>query len=482
MSLKQKAVKGVVWTAAQNWGTQAVSLVIFFVLARLLGPADFGLVALANVFLAFMQIFLAEGFAKALIQRQQITQTHLDTVFWLNFGVSILLCGATLLGAPWIAGLFESPELAPVLRWFSVLFLITSFSTVQQAVLEREFEFRAMAIRSLIAICLSGLVGVGMALAGLGVWSLVGQQLTYELVAAIVLWRLSDWRPGLAVGLKPLRELWNFGAMTFGFNAITFVHTRADDLLIGYFLDATALGYYSLAYRILTIMTYLLVNTSNQVALPTFSRLQDDLEQFRRAYYRVVQLTSLVAFPTFVGVALLAEPLILVIFGDQWLPTVPVLQLLSLAGIIRSITFFKSSVLLALDKPHWRLAYGAFDMVLNVVAFAIAVRWGIVAVAFAYFMRAYLVFPIGQWLVARLIHLPWLTYLRQFVAPVLSTVAMTAAILALQSLLGDSLPPLALIVVSTIAGAAVYSLSIVVFAPDLYQELRRLARLALGSA
>ncbi len=137
-------------------------------------------------------------------------------------------------------------------------------------------------------------------------------------------------------------------------------------------------------------------------------------------------------------------------------------------------------MLLTLSKPHWRLAYGTLDMVLNIVAFVIAVRWGIVAVAFAYFLRAYLVFPIGQWLVARLLHLPWLTYLRQFVAPVLSTAVMTAAIVGLQSLLGDSLRLLALIIVNMIAGAVVYGLSIVVIAPDLYQGLRKLARLALG--
>lgn len=480
MDLKQKVAKGVVWTAVQNWGSQAVSLVVFFILARLLGPADFGLVALANVFLAFMQVFLAQGFAKALIQRRQINQTHLDTVFWLNFGVSVVLCASTVLSASWISEWFEAPELVPILRAFSVLFVITSFSTVQQAVLERAFAFKAIALRSLVAIALSGVVGVAMALAGLGVWSLVGQQMVYEVVAVLVLWRLSDWRPGLNVAIAPLKELWNFGMTTFGFNALTFFHTRADDLLIGYFFDATALGYYSLAYRILTIMTYLLVNTSNQVALPTFSRLQDDLDQLRRAYYRATQLTSLIAFPAFVGVAVLAQPLVVVIFGEQWLPAVPVLQLLSLSGVMRSVTFFKSSVLMAMDKPHWRLCLGLVDTTLNVVAFVLAVRWGIEAVALAYLIRAYVMFPVGQWVVVALIEVPWLTYLKQFIGPLVSTAVMAMVMVSLDWVAGDSLSPLALVAVSTTSGMLTYGVAVMVVAPDLFKEVQQLTRLAFG--
>lgn len=479
MSLKKKAIKGVLWTAIQNWGSQAVSLVVFFVLARLLGPADFGLIALANVFLAFLQIFLSEGFAKALIQRKIVEPAHLDTVFWLNFGMSVLLCGITLATAGWIANSFDEPALAPVLRGFSILFIIASFSTVQQAVLERKFDFRAIAMRSLLGISISGVIGVAMALAGLGVWSLVGQQITYELIASITLWRLSDWRPGWQISLPHLRELWTFGMTTFGFNVLTFFHTRADDLLIGYFLDSTALGYYSLAYRIFTIMSTLLANTINQVALPAFSRLQDDLEQLRQAYYWLTKLTSLVAFPAFLSVAILAQELIGVIFGDQWLPAVPVLQLLSLAGMMRAVTFFKSSILMAMNKPDWRLYLGLIDTTLNVVAFIIAVQWGITAVALAYVIRFYVMFPFGQWIVGALIRAPFLTYLNQFTAPVLSAGSMAVAMVGTRTWLYENAAPWVVLVVCSSVGLLVYGLAIVVFAPDLFRKVQELTRLAL---
>ncbi len=482
MNIKQKALKAIVWSAIQNWGSQAGSLLVFFVLARLLSPKDFGLVALANVFLAFMQIFLSEGFAKALIQRKQLDKAHLDTTFWLNLGFGLILCSITLFSANWIGNFFKEPNLAPILRGFSVLFIIASFSTVQQAVLERQFAFKAIALRSLIGVMISGIVGIGMALAGFGVWSLVSQQITYELVAVIVLWRLSDWRPSFQVSLTHFKDLWHFGITTLGFNFLSFCSTRGDDLLIGYYIDATALGYYSLAYKILTIMTQLLVSTSNQVALPIFSRLQDDLAQFRRVFYRATQFTSLIAFPTFLGVVILAPEAISVIFGEKWLPSVPVLQILAFEGIRRSVSFFKSSVLLAMDKPHWRLNFSLINAILNIIAFAIAVRWGIIAVAFAYVIRGYLMFPVGQWMVSLLIHTPILTYLRQFLAPLGSAILMMLSMAILKGWLPQSIQPYLTILICSLGGIGVYGLSIRLFAPELFQQLQEFLRLTLAKS
>ncbi|MEL4894379.1 oligosaccharide flippase family protein [Crocosphaera sp. Alani8] len=339
-------------------------------------------------------------------------------------------------------------------------------------------EFKVIALRSLFAVLISGVVGIGMALQGFGVWSLVGQQMMYELVAVVVLWRLSDWRPSWRISMGHFRDLWHFGITTLGFNFLSFFSTRADDFLIGYFLGVEALGLYSLAYRILTIMTQLLVSTSNQVALPTFSRLQENLEQFRRAFYRATQLTSVVAFPTFLGMVVLAPQVILTVFGEQWLASVLVLQILAFDGLRRSVSFFKSSVFLAMDKPHWRLNLSLVNATLNVIAFAIAVRWGIVAVALAYVIRGYIMFPIGQWMVSILIHAPLKIYLKQFLAPLISTILMTTAIIGVKILFIEILTPLALIVICTVSGIVIYGLAIRLLASEIWKDLLRLFSLA----
>lgn len=480
MNIKQKAIRGFVWSAIQNWGSQTGGLIVFFVLARLLPPETFGLVALANVFLAFMQIFLEQGFAQALIQRQQIDPEHLDTAFWTSVTIGGILSLTSFLGAEVVATFFRQPQLTPILQWFSLLFLINSFSNVQRAILERKFAFKALAVRSLVGILIGGITGVIMAYLGFGVWSLVGQQLVSEGVAVLVLWTASDWRPSFRVSYRHFQHLFNFGIHILGFNLLSFVNTRADDFLIGYFLGPVALGYYSIAYRVLTIMTQLLTSTSNQVALPTFSRLQEDLERFRAAFYLATRFTSAIAFPIFLGMAVLAPELVLLFFGAQWQPSVPVIRILAFMGIMQSVSYFKGSVFMAMGKPSWRLWLSLLNAILNVIGFSVAVRWGITAVALSYVIRGYLVFPVGQWLVSRLINTPLLTYLKQFVPALISSLVMTAAMLGSRSLLDAWLSPLSMILVCSTIGTIVYILLIRISAPDLFRQLLDFVRLALS--
>lgn len=478
MSIKEKAVKGVVWSAIQSWGSQAGSLIVFFVLARLLDPEAFGFVALANVFLAFMQIFLNQGFAQVIVQRKDLEPEHLDTAFWTNLTIGVLLTITGVSSAGLVANVFNQPQLTPILQGFSVLCLITSFGSIQQALLERNLEFKAIALRWLAGTVIGGLVGVGMAVYGFGVWSLVGQQLAQDLVGTIVLWSLSDWRPGLKVSFKHFQHLFSFGISLIGFNFLGFLNTRTDDFLIGYFLGTVALGYYSIAYRILGVLTQLLVTTSTQVALPTFSRLQEDLELFRKAFYTATQLTSLIAFPIFFGVVVLAPELIILLFGEQWRPSILVLQILCFAGILRTINFFKSSVFIALGKPSWTLWFSLFNTTVNLIGFVIAVRWGIIAVAASYAIRGYLIFPINHWAVSKLIQTPLLTYLCTFVTPLVGALIMAATILGSKHFLGNIISPTLLLGTCTVVGTIVYGATIRLFSPKLFQKLLNFVHLA----
>lgn len=480
MSIKAKAVRGAFWSAIQGWGSQIGSLIVFLVLTRLLAPEDFGLVALANVFMAFMQIFLDGGFAQALIQRQELEKEHLDTAFWTNLCIGILLSAIGIAAASSVAEFFSEPKLTPVLQGFSILFTITSFRGVQQAFLERQFAYKAIAARSLIGTFIGGLVGIVVALKGFGVWSLVIQQLIAELVGTIVLWGVSEWRPQWQFSTKHFQHLFGFGINVLAFNFLGFINNRADDLLIGYFLGSVALGYYAIAYRVLTIMTQLLVNSTSQVALPAFSRLQTEPDRFRNAFYRVTQMTSAIAFPIFLGIFTVAPEIVKVLFGEQWLPSVPVLQVLAFVGLLRSVTYFKGSVFMALGKPSWKLWLGLLSAGLNLIGFFIAVRWGIVAVAWAYLARACIVFPISQQAISRLIHIPLLGYLRQFVTPLLSSLAMVVAILGIKQIFGSFFNSLILLSISAIVGAIVYGLSIYCFDRIFWQKLKELVGLVLS--
>jgi O-antigen/teichoic acid export membrane protein len=306
MSVKKKTIQGVFWSIIQNWGSQAGSFVVFLILARLLTPKAFGLVALANVVINFMQIFLNQGFDQALIQRKDIEAKHINTAFWVQIFIGLLLTTISFNTSDYIAQIFNKLELSSVLKWLSFIFIIAAFNQIQIALLKRNFAFKTMATRALVGIFIAGIVGIYMAFSGYGVWSLVGQQLTYELVGTVVLWTANSWRPQWQFSWQHLSELLNFSINLLGFKLVNFFNQRTDSLLIGYFLGEVALGYYAIAHRILEVMTNLLIGTLNQVVFSTFSRLQTDSQRFLEAFYRSTQFTSLLAFPIFCAVIILS--------------------------------------------------------------------------------------------------------------------------------------------------------------------------------
>lgn len=474
MNLRQKAVKGVVWSAIQSWGRQALSFIVFALLARLLEPQAFGLVALAAVFIAFIQIFLDQGFSDAIVQRQNLEPEHLDTAFWINLVIGALMTMISITAAGLVANLFNQPQLAPVIRVLSISFLLSALSSVQVAIFRRNLAFKPLAVRSLIAEVTGGLVGLTMAFMGFGVWSLVGKQLTSGLAQVLVLWWASDWRPALNISRKHFKELFSFGVNVVGIKFVDFFNRRSDDLLIGYFLGSVALGYYTIAYRILLVMTELLTSIIGQVEMPILSKLQQEPEKIRSAFYKVTQSISLISFPTFIGTAALAPELVQVLFGEQWLPSIPVMQILSFIGMVHSVSYSNGSVIMAMGKPLWKLKLNCMHAVANVLGFIIAVRWGIVAVASVYVIRSYLLTPVDLCVVRRLIGIRLTTYIFQYAAPLSGSLGMVVAIFFTKYFFNDLINIYGLLAICTLMGALTYVSLMLLIAPNLIRQMLNL--------
>jgi O-antigen/teichoic acid export membrane protein len=455
-NLRQKAVKGVIWSAIQSWGQQFISFGVFFLLARLLGPETFGLLALSSVYLAFIQIFLDQGLSTAIIQLEKIYPEDLDTAFWTNLIISIFLTMLSIACAGLAADFFKQPQLIAIIRYLSISFIFSGLNGVQQAILQRNLAFKGLAIRSLVAVSVSGIVGVTMAFQNFGVWSLVGQQLSNSFVQVLVLWKVSDWRPGFKFSFTRAKKLFTFGINIFGFNLINFFNRRSDDLLIGYFLGSVALGYYSVAYRLLLIMTEVLINTTTKVALPIFSKLQKELERFRNAFYNATQLASLTTFPLFLGVAALAPELIKILFGEQWVKSIPVMQVLSLIGPLHVILYYNSTAMMAMGKSSWRLWIQLINTISNVISFALVVKWGILAVASAYVIRGYLLLPISFIAIHKLIQVNWSKYFSLYATPLVASMGMISSIFVIKYFLHTTLNLVIVTVVSSVIGTAIY--------------------------
>jgi O-antigen/teichoic acid export membrane protein len=479
MELKQKALKGVIWSGAQTWGGRAVSFIVFVLFSRLLTPEAFGLVAMASLFIAFIQTFQDQGFGDAIVQRTDLQKEHLDTAFWTNVLMGVLLTFVGISSSGFIAGLFRQPQLTPIIRWLSFSFVFAGLSSTQQAILRRQLAFRELAIRTYIAIIIAGVIGVVLALFGFGVWSLVAQDLVYSLVEVVVLWRVSNWRPGFRFSKTHFHDLTAFGSNIIGINILNFLNVHADDLLIGYFLGPTLLGFYTVAYKFYGTMTDLLTSVTNAVAFPTFSRLQKDPERMRRAFYQAVHYTNIISFPAFIGMAIVAPALIPTLFGPQWTISIPVLRVLAFIGILQSIFYFHNSLVIALGKPSWRLGMISLNAVTNVLAFVVAVRWGIVAVAAAYVIRGYLVSPIEFWMVRKLAHIDLGIYFHQFVGPLAGSLAMAAVIFGLKFLWANAFSLKLQLAIYVITGSIIYLLTVLLLEPSLWSQIKNLLRLVL---
>jgi PST family polysaccharide transporter len=479
MSLRQRALQGVVWSVIQKWGREAISFVVLVTLSRLLAPEAFGLVAMALVFTAFVQIFLDQGFSAAIVQRADIEPEHLNTAFWISVSSGVVLTAGTVAASGLIGAFFDQPRLGPVVKVLSLGFILTALSSTQMAILQRQLAFKSLALRSITANMVGGVVGVSFAFAGFGVWSLVAQKLAGNLAGVIVLWRASDWRPGFKLSTKHYKELFTFGVSVVGNNILKVFVRRSNDFLIGYFLGATLLGYYTVGYKLLLVLLRLVTGIINSVAFPTFSRLQHNRERMRSAFYKVTQYTSLLAFPVFLGLAVLAPDLIPAIFGEKWAPSVPVLQVLAFIGILESVQAFNGSIMRASGKPSWQFGIMLLTSIGSVIGFFIAVRWGIVAVAASFVIVGYLFAPVSYAAVRRLIQIDFRTYARQFVPPLTASLIMLMVIVGLKDVLGDhGWNSYLLISLYVAVGGLVYLLVIGLTARSLLNQMLELVGLA----
>lgn len=480
MNLRDQALTGLVWSALDKWGRKLIDLLVISLLARLLSPDAFGLIALAQAYIAFTRIFVEQGFVEAIVQRDEIENQHLNTAFWVNLGISLFVAGLTLLAARPIALFFDNPELAPIIRWLSPIFLFHALSGVQHAFFKRELAFKILSFRSLVATAAGGAVGLTMGFLDHGVWSLVGLQLATAITDTIVLWQASSWRPGLAVSRRHFSDLFSFGVHLTGRRILNFFNRRSDDLLIGYFLGTTSLGYYNIAYKLLRTLTRLLSGVVSQVTFPVFSKMQKDIARLRNAFYTATRYMGLISIPAFIGMAVTASEIIPLIFGPQWTASIPVMQVLAFIGILHTIFYFNNNVILATGRSDLALGLNVIYAVANVTGFFIAVHWGIFAVALAYTAAGYLTAPFPLLVVRKLIDIKISDYLRQFTLPIIGASIMALLVIGLRSALGPHLALVFLLPLEVAAGALTYALVVYIISPDIAYHLLDMAKTSIS--
>ena len=467
--LSGEVARGALWSAVERWGARLVSTAVLVILTRTVAPEAFGVIAIVSVLLAAVGIILEQGFTQAIIQRSDIEDEHLDSAFWFNLAFSAVLSVGVFLAAEPLAHWLNEPQVARATRLLSVVPIVGALSTVPSALLQRDMNFKAMSKRGLIANVVSGIVGVSLALGGYSVDALSGQIIAFAATSSLILFTASDWRPRLRFSAQHIRDIVSFGSTLFLTDLVGFVNRRSDDTIVGVRLGTADLGMYSLGYRLFMTLTDLILVPINDVALPAFSRLQHDRAALGAAFLRIIRMSSAIGFPAFVGLSLLAPEITEVLFGSVWADAAPVMRIVSLVGVIHAVTFFHHTALVAMGEPKISLWITVSYAVVNVTGFLIAVRYGIVAVAAAYALRALVIAPIEAHVTAGKLEISMGGYAKSL-APAFFATGFMAALVGLASWLIS--PAWLTLLIGVPLGVGAYTLALRTIAPSVIDEAR----------
>ena len=376
LDFKKKILSGMIWSFVQRFGTMAISFVSNIILARLLSPDDYGIIGMLMIFIAVANTFVDGGFGSALIQKKRPTKEDYSTIFWWNMFLSMLLYGLLYICAPAIARFYNLPILSDVLRVQGIVLMINALSIIQQNQLRKQLKFKRLASVTVVSATLSAVIAIVLAYLGWGVWALVAQQLMLSGFITIILWVINGWYPSLIFSRESFKQLFGFGGYILATSIINTFANNIQGLLLGRFFNPAVLGYYTQARKLEDVASTSLSTIVDQVSYPVLSEIQDEPQRL------VVILKKLVAVIAYVSIAImiilitLAHPLILFLYSEKWLPCIPYLQILCVAGIAISLQRVHYSAVASVGKSKSLFVWTMIKRLLGVAVLIVGMHFG----------------------------------------------------------------------------------------------------------
>lgn len=387
---KSKVLSSLLWKLMERGGTQGIQFVVTIVLARILLPEEFGLIVLVTIFIAISTVFVQSGFNTALIQKKNADEIDFSSVFYLSLFVASLLYIVLFSVAPFIAIFFEEPGLASVLRILSLTLFFGAFNSIQIAVIARKMQFKKLFVSSLGAIILSGTVGIAMAYTNFGVWALVGQQLTNQIIVTVILWVTVKWRPKLIFSLERIRALFSYSWKLLVSSLLDALYKNITSLFIGKMFSPAMLGFYNRGEQLPNLIVNNIDGSIQAVMLPTLSSHQDNKQRVKEIVRRSIVTSSFLIFPLMMGMAVIAEPLIKLLLTEKWLPAVPFLQIFCASYAFRPIHTANLQAINALGRSDIFLRLEIVKKILGLIILGISIPFGVYAMALGVFISSVL--------------------------------------------------------------------------------------------
>lgn len=483
--LKEQAYSGVRWTSLNAVCTTALQFLQLAVLARLLDPTAYGLMAMVMVVIGLANVFADTGLSAAIIQRKDVRKEELSTLYWINILAGLVIYALIYLGTPLIARGFNAQELHSLLPVASLSFVIGAFGLQFQTLLRRELRFDVLTKIQVAAAFFGMIVAVGCALKGYGVWSLVWGNLgnTGLRTILLIVWgSRADWWPTFQFGWSASKGYLSFGLYRTGAMVANYFNSTLDQLVIGSLMGPEALGYYYIAVRLMIQPIQRINPILTNVAFPVFSKVQDDTSRLRKGFLQMSRLLATCNAPVLIGLAAVAPLAIPFLVGPQWLPAVPLVQVLAFYVLFRSLGNASGSLIMAKGKANWTL-YWNISLILLVapVVYAASLGGQIIHVAFALAgLQFVLFFCLYRILIRKLIGPCFMEYISAVGRPILLALLMSGIVLAASL----ALPPLPLTValfVQVGIGALVYIMLSWLFQRELFFEVVELLPACVGA-
>ncbi len=400
MSLKAQASKGVLWVAVEQFGQQALQIIIFIVLARLLTPADFGLVAMLMIFFAISQSFISSGLGSALIREKVITDQDRSTVFWFNLLLSLFFYGILYAGAPFIAEFYNRVELTNLTRVMGLAVIFYGVAIVQRSEMTQQLEFKKQAFAQIPSVFIAGVVSITLAYLDFGVWALVSQYLLIAACSSIALWVIQPANIKFRFSKESFNRLFGFGYKLLLSGILNTTYLHVYKLVIGKFYEAATLGFYTQADKLKDLVSKNLTSIIQKVTYPLLSKANGDNVRLKRGYRQIIQTSSFVIFPGMVLLIILAKPVLVYVLGEQWEPAIPFLQIVCISGILYHLHAINLNVLKVLGRSDLFLKLEIIKKVNTTIAIVIGLPFGIYGLLIGKVISSYIALFINTWYTA----------------------------------------------------------------------------------
>lgn len=451
--MSSKILKNFIWRFAERCGAQLVTFIVSIVLARILSPEDYGTIVLVTVFTAILQVFVDSGLGTALIQKKDADDLDFSSVFYFNFFVCLVLYAFMFITAPYIAKFYNDTTLTPVVRVLSLTIVIAGVKGIQQAYVSRNMLFKRFFFSTIGGTIFSAFLGIAMACAGFGVWSLVAQQLSNAAIDTLILWCTVKWRPKRIFSLDRLKTLFSFGWKLLVSSLLDTVYNNLRNLIIGKMYSSADLAFYNQGDKFPKVIVTNINTSIDSVLLPTMSNAQDDKKRVKQMTRRAIKTSTYVMAPLMMGMAFCAEPIVRVVLTDKWLPCVPFLRIFCITYMFWPVHTANLNAIKAMGRSDWFLRLEIIKKAIGMLILLSTMWFGVMAMAYSLLLSSVFSQIINSWPNRKLLNYGYLEQVKDFAPGILLAVGMGVCIYFIGYI---SLPTVITLVIQIVLGALIY--------------------------